>query len=139
MLISNCMKRDVKTCSTSTTVFDAVKKMAEHNVGSLVVVDGKKPVGIFTERDLLKRVVAPGKDPEKVTIADVMTKDVFTVEASDFIGNVHHSLSEKGIRHAPVVDKGALVGIISSTDLTRILDAQIYGLYFRKKDLSGDY
>ena len=139
MTVSDCMERDVKTCSISTTVFDAVKKMAEHNVGSLVVVDGKKPVGIFTERDLLKRVVAPGKDPQKVTIADVMTKDIFTVEANDFIGNVQHSLSERRIRHAPVIDNGVLVGIISSTDLTRILDAQIYGLYFRKDDLSGHY
>lgn len=139
MIVSDCMKQDVKTCSPSTTVSDAVKKMAEHNVGSLVVVDGKKPVGIFTERDLLRRVIAEGKDPQKVAVADVMTKDIFTVDASDFIGNVHHSLSERRIRHAPVIDNGVLVGIISSTDLTRILDAQIYGLYFRKDDLSGHY
>ena len=139
MIISDCMKRDVKTCSPSTTVFDAVRKMAEHSVGSLVVVDGKKPVGIFTERDLLRRVIAEGKDPQKVPVADVMTGELFTVEANDFIGNVQHSLSQRRIRHAPVIDNGVLVGIVSSTDLTRILDGQIYGLYFRKDDLSGHY
>ena len=139
MIISDCMMRDVKTCSPSTTVSDAVKKMAEHKVGSLVVVDGKQPVGIFTERDLLRRVIAEGKDPQKVPVADVMTGELFTVEANDFIGTVHHSLSERRIRHAPVIDKGVLVGIVSSTDLTRILDGQIYGLYFRKDDLSGHY
>ncbi|MFQ5906754.1 MAG: cyclic nucleotide-binding/CBS domain-containing protein [bacterium] len=139
MLISDCMKREVKTVSTGTTVASAVKEMANHNVGSLVIVENQRPVGIFTERDLLKRVVAPGKDPAKMKIGDVMTKDVFTVEAGEFIGNVYHSLTEKGIRHAPVVEKGVLVGIVSARDLARILDAQIYSLYFKKKDLSGDY
>jgi len=133
------MEHNVKTCSTGTTVAKAVKDMANHNVGSLVVVENQRPAGIFTERDLLRRVVAAGKDPAKTKIGDVMTKDVFTVEAGQFIGVVYHNLTEKGIRHAPVVEKEVLVGIVSARDLARILDAQIYSLYFKKRDLSGDY
>jgi len=139
MLLADCMIRDVRTCSSSTTVADATKEMSKYNVGSLVITDGKTPVGIFTERDLLKRVVAQDKDPRTTKIGDVMTKDVFTVQTDEYIGNVNHKLAQKGIRHAPVVDQGVLVGIVSVRDLTRILDGQIYGLYFRKKDLSGDY
>jgi CBS domain-containing protein len=139
MLLAECMKKDVKTCPGGMTVAEAAKQMASHNVGSLVVVEDKRPVGIFTERDLLNRVVAQGKDPNKVKVTDVMTKDVFTVQADEYIGNVYHKLAERGIRHAPVVDKGNLVGITSARDLARILDDQMYSLYFRKKDLSGDY
>lgn len=139
MLLSDCMKKEVKTCGSQTTVADAVKEMSKYDVGSLVIIDGKEPVGIFTERDLLKRVVAQGKDPKNVKIGEVMTKDVFTVQAGEYIGNVYHSLTHRGIRHAPVVDKGVLVGIVSVRDLARILDGQIYSLYFRKRDLSGDY
>lgn len=139
MLLADCMKREVRTCASSTTVADAVKEMSENDVGSLVIVDGKEPVGIFTERDLLKRVVAQDKDPRTVKIGDVMTKNVFTVQATEYIGNVYHSLTHRGIRHAPVVDQGVLVGIVSVRDLARILDSQIYSLYFRKRDLSGDY
>ncbi len=139
MLLAKCMKKDVKTCPGSMTVADAAKQMASHNVGSLVVVDNERPVGIFTERDLLNRVVAKDKDPKTVKVSEVMTKDVFTVQADEFIGNVYHKLAERGIRHAPVVDKGNLVGITSARDLARILDDQMYSLYFRKRDLSGDY
>ena len=139
MLLADCMKRDVRTCAPSTTVSAAVKEMSQYDVGSLVITEGKEPIGIFTERDLLKRVVAKDKDPRTTKIGDVMTREVFTVQANEYIGNVHHSLTYKGIRHAPVVDQGVLVGIVSVRDLARILDGQIYGLYFRKKDLSGDY
>lgn len=139
MRLEDCMRRDVKTCTSSSTVAAAAKEMSKHDVGALVVTDGKTPVGIFTERDLLKRVVAQDKDPRSTKISEVMTKEIFTVQTDEYIGNVHHRLTEKGIRHAPVIDQGTLVGIISVRDLTRILDGQIYGLYFRKKDLSGDY
>jgi CBS domain-containing protein len=139
MLLADCMIRDVRTCTVSTTVADAAKEMSKYDVGSLIVADGKEPVGIFTERDLLKRVVALDKDPRTTKIGDVMTKNVFTVRADEYIGNVHHRLTQKGIRHAPVVDQGVLVGIVSVRDLAGILEGQIYNLYFRKKDLSGDY
>ena len=139
MLLADCMKREVRTCGSSTTVADAVKEMSKYDVGSLVIVDGKEPIGIFTERDLLKRVVAKDMDPRTAKIGDVMTKEVFTVQAGEYIGNVYHSLTHRGIRHAPVVDQGVLVGIVSVRDLARILDGQIYSLYFRKRDLSGDY
>jgi CBS domain-containing protein len=139
MLLADCMIRDVRTCASSTTVTDAAKEMSKYDVGSLIIADGKEPVGIFTERDLLKRVVSQDKDPRTTRIGDVMTKDVFTVQANEYIGNVYHSLTQRGIRHAPVVDQGVLVGIVSVRDLARILDGQIYSLYFRKRDLSGDY
>ena len=142
MEIREHMKSDVKTCSGDESVFIAVKKMTEHNIGSLIVVKGGNPVGIFTERDLVKRVVALGKDPSEVRVGDVMTRELITVDARESVGAAYHIMVERGVRHVPVVQKGRLIGIISQKDLAKVLDERFYSTYFGKygkSDLSGQY
>lgn len=142
MEIKQHMVTDVITCGRKDTVITATKLMAEHNIGSVVIAEHGKPVGIFTERDLVKRVVAEGKDPAKLTVEEVMTKELITIGAQQSIGTAFHLLISQKVRHAPVVYKDRLIGIISQKDLGKILDERFYMTYFgkyHKPDLSGEY
>jgi len=108
------------TASPSETVLDAVRKMFENNVGSVLVVDGEgRLVGIFTERDLVK-LVAKGVDVSSVKLEEVMTRKLVTARPGDPLPMVASKMVEHGIRHIPVVDEeGRLVGIISIKPVLR--------------------
>lgn len=108
------------TASPSDTVLDAVKKMYENNVGSVLVVDEQgRLVGIFTERDLV-RVVAKGLDPSTTRLEEVMTRKLITARPGDSLPMIASKMVEHGIRHIPVVDEeGKLVGIISIKPVLR--------------------
>ena len=142
MEVKQHMIKNVITCTATMLVLDAVKKMAQHNIGSIVVVQDNSPIGIFTERDLVKRVVALSKDPAKVVMADVMTRELITVNAEESVGSAYHIFVEHNVRHAPVVHKGQLIGIVSQRDLGKVLDDRFYRTYMgksSKRDLSGAY
>jgi len=111
-------KRRPQTASPSDTVHDVVCAMNERNYGSAVVVDEEKHViGIFTERDLLRRVVAPGKDPKATRLAEVMTTDVKLASSSDDVIVWLRQMSNERFRHLPVVDDhGKLEQILSQGD-----------------------
>jgi len=102
-----------------TTVKEAVKQMVKRNVGSILIVENDKLVGIFTERDLMK-MVAEDK-PVYTAIGDVMTKDPVSLRPDDPLSKAALIMSERGFRHIPIVDdEGKLVGIISSRDISRV-------------------
>ena len=121
MEIHRYMKKDVKTCEEGVSVAIAVKKMAKYSIGSLIVVKEDKPVGIFTERDLVKRVIALGKDPVMVRIGDVMTRELITVDANKQVGDVFQLLIKQDMRHLPVVQAGNLVGIVSRKNIAKVM------------------
>lgn len=144
MEVKQYMSKKVKTCEDNDSVAFATKKMAEFNIGSIIVIKDGKPIGIFTERDLVRRVVALDKNPANVLIGEVMTKKLITIDAEESVGVAYHIFTELNVRHAPVVKNNELVGIISQKDLAKVLDSQFYGTYLGKnryapKDLSGKY
>ena len=98
------------------TVLEAAKAMKEKLVGSVLVTDGHELIGIFTERDLLNRVVAVGLDPASTLLAEVMTKDVKGLEAHKPLSHALHLMHQHGFRHVPVLSDGQPVGMISSRD-----------------------
>jgi CBS domain-containing protein len=98
----------------STTVHKAAKLMAAKQVGAVLVVDASHLIGIFTERDALYRVTAQGLDPEVTTIGEVMTASPHTISPDAFFGQALYTMSQHRFRHLPVIDKGNLVGIVSS-------------------------
>lgn len=104
---------------SSSTVAEAVEEMNHHRVGSILVVDGGLLAGIFTERDVLRRVVGQGLDPWATEVAGVMTSGVFTIAPEASIEAAAQLFTEKRCRHLPVVDDGHLVGTISIGDVTR--------------------
>jgi CBS domain-containing protein len=111
--------RTVFSVSPTTTVADAVAEMNSHRVGSVLVLDGGKLVGIFTERDVLRRVVGASIDPKRSGVADVMTTGVITISPEATVEETMVLFTEKRCRHLPVLDNGTLVGTISIGDITR--------------------
>ena len=100
-------------------VLDAVRKMNQEHIGALLVCESNELVGIFTERDVLTRVVDAGRDPGATKVVDVMTSEVETVRSSTGVQDAMALISERRFRHLPVIDDGELLGVVSSGDLTR--------------------
>lgn len=130
----------VASISKSDMVLDAAKKMNETKIGSLVVTEGDHVVGIFTERDILIRVVASGRDPKETPIGEVMSSPVACCRRDTTLDECRAVMTEKHIRHLPVVEEKRLLGIITSGDILarkvdvheetiRYLNEYIYGPY----------
>ena len=111
--------RTVFSVPPSTSVADAVAEMNRQRIGSVLVIEGAKLIGIFTERDVLRRVVGAGVDPKSSTVADVMTTGVITISPEATIEETMVLFTEKRCRHLPVLDQGRLIGTISIGDITR--------------------
>lgn len=99
------------------SVSDAARLMAGDEVSAVVVVDQERAVGIFTGRDVVRRVLAQGLDPDATTLADVMTAAPITVDPDKTFGHALRVMQERGFRHLPVLDHGKLVGIVSSRNV----------------------
>ena len=118
----DAVRRDrVESAMPMDTVLDAAKRMNDLRIGAVVVVerdnDGGTVAGILTERDILTRVVAAGRDPSKTRVADVMTDRVIACTPDSSLAEVRKVVREKRIRHVPVVDEQRLVGMVSIGDL----------------------
>jgi CBS domain-containing protein len=100
-------------------VFEAVQKMIEEKIGAVLVVDGEALAGIFSERDVLVRVVGLHRNPETTPVAHVMTHDPVTIDVTTTVEEVLDLHSGKEFRHLPVMDDGRLVGMLSVRDLLR--------------------
>jgi len=103
------------------TVAAAADALNQHKVGSVLVMEGGKLLGIFTERDILRRVVGERRDPANTKVGDVMTKDLVVMRPSASVVDAMRVISEKRIRHIPVVEGGAVVGVVSQGDLNHWL------------------
>lgn len=103
------------------TVREAAQYMSERNIGAAAVVDENFHVlGMFSERDILKRVVAAGLDPDKITVEEVMSRDVVTTEPGECLDICSYKMNQHRCRHLPVVENNRLVGMISIRDIHEI-------------------
>ena len=109
---------DVHSVGPLATVIDAVNVMNDHHVGSVLVTEGGYPVGIFSERDVLVRVVAAHRDPRQTLVRDVMTTRLHTATPDDTLLEVMRLMTERRCRHVPVMEGEMLVGLVSIGDLT---------------------
>jgi CBS domain-containing protein len=101
-------------------VLEAVRAMTEHNVGIVVVFDGDALVGVFSERDVIQRVVDRGLDPARTTIGDVMTTGLVVGEADEDYQSAMRKMDQANIRHLPVVSGGRLLSMLSIRDVMRV-------------------
>ena len=106
------------------TVFSAAQRMAERNIGAVAVVDHGTLAGVFSERDIMSRVVAKGLDPNDTAVDAVMTKEIVVAEPNENVDTALQKMHSIGSRHLPVVHDGKLVGMISIRDLLEVDDAQ---------------
>ena len=137
--VADVMTRDVLTASASDTIAAATEHMRDHKVGSVVVVDGRRPIGILTERDLVK-IAAAGADPAIAKVSEWMTSSPDTVAPDQDVIEAWKSLAEHGYRHIPVVADDELRGIVSMRDLVKIAQirpVETPGLTDAPKGLEG--
>ena len=113
------------TVQRATMVSDAVRAMAAHNVGIVSVLEGDKLVGVFSERDVVRRVVDRGLDPARTPVGDVMTTELVVADADEDYQAAMRKMDQANIRHLLVVSEGRILSMISIRDLMRVhMDAQ---------------
>jgi CBS domain-containing protein len=110
---------ELVTAEPRALVVDAVQLMNARRIGSVLVMEGDSLRGIFTERDVLTRVVAPVRDPAHTRVEEVMTRDPTTVTPETKVGAVMQLMTERRFRHVPVVQGGRVIAMLSIGDLTR--------------------
>ena len=109
----------VHAVNSSVTIAEAVAEMNRHRIGSVVVLDGDRLAGIFTERDVLLRVVGQSIEPNRKGVAEVMTRNLITVTPETTVEETMVIFAEKRCRHLPVIETGRLVGLVSIGDISR--------------------
>jgi CBS domain-containing protein len=112
---------DIWSLDPSASVYDAIRLMAEKSVGALLVMRGAQLAGIVSERDYARKVVLQGRNSHDTPVSDIMTASVITVTPSHTVEECMHIVTEKRIRHLPVVEGDRVIGIVSIGDLVNWL------------------
>jgi CBS domain-containing protein len=132
--------REIWTTAPDATVYDAVALMAEKNVGALLVMEGEKLVGIVSERDYSRKVMLRGKRSRETFVREIMSTALTTVDPGETVEDCLRFMTDKRIRHLPVVADGRLRGVISIGDLVKqVISAQSATLEQLKNYISGGY
>ena len=120
------------------SVLDAIKVMASENIGAAIVMSGDRLVGIFSERDYARKVVLKGRSSEKTKVEEIMTANVVCVSPRAKSRDCMALMSEKNIRHLPVVDEGRVIGMVSIRDIvTDIIADQDFTISQLESHISG--
>lgn len=124
--------RDIMTASPdfvdgSTSVLDVAKKLAAGNYGSLPICDGERVTGMITDRDIVVKVLAEGRDPASTKVIDLVQGEVVTIGADDSIEEAARTMAKHQVRRLPVIDGTKLVGMLAQADLARSGDDQATG------------
>jgi CBS domain-containing protein len=115
--------RDVVSIAPDASVLDAIRLMSDKGIGALVVMDGGSLAGIVTERDYARKVILKGRASDATEVREIMTSDVISTNSSESVEKCMTTVTEKRIRHLPVVDDGKVCGIISIGDLVKAIIA----------------
>lgn len=130
---------EVFSVTAEVPVLDALKLMAQHNTGALMVVNGKKIEGILSERDCVRKLELAGKTAKGTTVGEIMTDKVIYVEASQPLEECMALMIDKNIRHLPVFDGKELLGLISVRDVLReVVDVQKFLISQLEHYITGD-
>ena len=111
----------IHSVGPGTPVTECVRLMTAGKIGALIVMDGGRLIGIFTERDALNKVLAGGLDPGKTKVSEVMTKDPYCIGPATTVGDAMQLITTRRFRHLPIVDNGKVLAVVSSGDLTHWL------------------
>ena len=132
--------KHVYVTSPGQTILDAVKTMQEKRVGGLLVMNEGKPVGVFTERDVMTRVVTCECNPAETPVSDVMTTNLVAVGPDTTVEQAMKIVTEKRVRHLPVMDGDEVLGIVSSGDLVHwVVKSQSHEIESLVRYITGQY
>ena len=113
--------QEIISVTADASVLDAIKIMADRAIGSLLVMQGDELLGIVTERDYARKVIVKGRSSETTAVGEIMTAKVRTATINDTVNNCMAIMTERRIRHLPVVDDGKVIGMISIGDLVQAI------------------
>jgi CBS domain-containing protein len=111
--------RVIHSIAPDAPVLDAIRLMADHRIGALLVMQGEQLIGVVSERDYARKVILKGHSSDEVPVRQIMTAPVLTVRADQSVHECMHIMTENRIRHLPVVDANGVIGVISIGDLVR--------------------
>ena len=120
-LLRSKESREVWSVSPKVTVFEALQKMADQDIGALLVMEGERLVGIFSERDYARKIILKGKSSLKTPVQEVMTDEIVTVPPEISIEQCMELMTECHIRHLPVMREGRLLGLVSIGDIVKAI------------------
>ena len=119
--ILNSKGNEVWSVTPQTKVFDALKLMAEKNIGAVLITENENVLGIFSERDYARKIALAGKSSKEVSVQEIMSPRVLYITSDKYVDDCLAIMNEKKIRHLPVYENGKLIGIISIGDVVKAL------------------
>ena len=119
LLVRDVMSENVRTVRSNSTITEVVRKMNKFEIGSVVVVEGERPVGIITERDILRRVLEVTLAAEAMKAKEIMSSPLMTVDGETTVEEAARMMADRRIKKLPVVKDRKLIGIVTSTDIVR--------------------
>lgn len=118
-LLNSKKYKEVISIAPHRPVFDALVVLAEYKIGALVVLEGDKLVGVFSERDYAREIILKGKSSKTTAISDVMSANVISAKPTDTVEQAMSVMTEKRVRHLPVLEDGKVIGMLSIGDLVK--------------------
>ncbi len=118
------MVQEIIKIRADATVKEAVEMMNKHGIGCLIAIKNEKPIGIMTERDILKRVIPESKNPEKAQVSEVMSTPLIAGGPDMYVEDAARLMFKKNIKKLPIMEKGKLVGLLTISDIARIAHIQ---------------
>ncbi len=130
--------REVWSVTSTATVFEALELMADKDIGAVLVIDEGEMLGIFSERDYARKVILKGRSSKETLISELMTRVMFTVDNSKSMHDCMKIMTDNHIRHLPVLDNGAVVGIVTIGDAVKqIISSQEFTIQELEKYING--
>ena len=123
-LVEDYMSHDVRSIHRDATIKQAGQLLQKHKVGSLIVDDGSRYIGIVTDSDLTRKAVAKGLDPNTTTVATCMSRPLVTIEEDESLAEAMSMMKKQSIRHLPVTADATIIGVLSVSDLLRAFEEQ---------------
>ena len=138
--ILNQKSGEIFSITPNATVFEAIEMMDNKNVGALLVMDGKKLVGMFSERDYTRKIVLRGKRSRETRVAEIMSTNLTVTHSREPVEKCLRLMTDKRIRHLPVLDEDKVVGVISIGDLVKwVISCQSAAIAHLENYISGGY
>lgn len=132
--VEDAMTKKLVKVDPDDSVMDVAKKMYEKDIGSMLVCQNKKLIGLITSEDLVKRVIVPGKDSKKLKAKDVMSKNLITTNSDEDLAEAIRLMIDKSVQRLPVVDGNKLVGILTDGDILRMAPHLVESLVESRKE-----
>lgn len=122
--VKEWMRKGLVSIGQSEDIVSCARTMHKKSVGSLIVVDKSRPIGIITHTDIINRVVAKGLDLSKTKVSDVMSRGLVTSEADTTFSHLSRVMRRHGIKHIAITEKGKLIGMVTSTDIVKLMSGK---------------